>query len=146
MRFQSVGDLTVQLPADLAGATNVVLETHLRIGAATAAGNSWRIPDAAFPKPPAARACEVDVFAEANLLDSARLVCSTPKTISAGAFTPPGMPFVVLTNELRSDVADAAQRLGGTALIFNPSSEGQFPVCAVSDIGVIPPPFQHLLL
>lgn len=62
----------------------------------------------------------------------------------SGAFIPPpSKPFVVLTNDLRSDVADITRRLGGVALLLNPQVEGQFPVCAVSEIGVIAPPFLH---
>ena len=137
---QPVANLSLTLPASLSGATKVLLELTLEVGGTAIASNSWRIP--AFPKP-AAHACDTAVLAEPDLLDAARSVCSNAEALAAGAFAPPSKPFVVLASKLRGDVADAARRLGGIVLILNATTEGQFPVCAVSEIGVVAPPFEH---
>jgi hypothetical protein len=139
---QPVVNATFHVPVLPGGtaADAVILEARLLLGGATAATNSWRILAVQQPSP--ARVCDIAVFAEAQFLDSARTVCSNAVVLPS-QFTPPSKPFVVMANELQSDVADAAQQLGGTALILNPQQQGQFPVCATSVVGTVPPPFVH---
>ena len=137
----TVANLSLAIPvAELdAGAASVVtLELKIIAGDALVATNSWRVP--AFARPPPPRACEVTVFAEARFLDSAKMVCSNAVGLPAEL---PSQPFVVLTNSLSGEVADATRRVGGTALLLNPQQQGQFPVCAASVIGTVPPPFEH---
>jgi hypothetical protein len=132
---QTVTNISFQIPA-VATASKIALHAHLKIGESVAASNVWRIP--AFPHPVAPRHCAVPVFADTHLLNATRQICSNAQEVSSSQpFVTPSTSFVMVTDNLRSDVAAAAHHNGGVALIPN-VPQGNFPVCAVNPIGTVP--------
>jgi hypothetical protein len=133
---QVVANVSFQVPF-VAKASKVALHAYLKIGDSITASNVWRIPT--FPHPVAPRPCTVPVFADTHLVNATRTICSNAQEVSTTQpFVAPSKSFVMVTDNLRSDVAAAVQHTGGVALIPKSVPEGNFPVCAVSPIGTVP--------
>ena len=131
---QAVANISFQVP-DVAKASKIAFHAHLKIGDSVAASNVWRIP--AFPHPVMSRPCTVPVFADTHLVNTTRTICSNAQEVSpTQPFVAPSTSFVMVTDNLRADIAAAVHHTGGVALIPH-VPEGNFPVCAVSPIGTV---------
>ena len=124
----------------VAEATTVSVTVELHLAGTSVAANQWEL--AVFPPRVAATVlCSVPVLADSTLLVAAKQICPNATVVSPQSLAAQTAPFVLLLHGGLPDAATAAalSRVGGFALLLNPTTTGSWPVCSGSSSTVKPP-------